>query len=67
MPREQVSEATSGSTLFTFLGYVFGPALFAQAVRASGGWALPMDAIAIQLAVVAALATPRVLRAQRRR
>lgn len=66
VPRAQVSEATSGSTLFTFLGYVFGPALFAQAVRASGGWALPMDAIAIQLAVVAALATPRVLRAQRR-
>lgn len=65
VPRNQVSEATSGSTVFTFLGYVFGPALFALAVPASGGWALPMDAIAIQLALVAALATPRVLRGGR--
>jgi MFS family permease len=62
VPREQVSEATSGSTLFTFLGYVAGPSLFAQGVRLSGGWNLPMDAIAIQLALVAALAMPRVLR-----
>lgn len=62
VPRAEVSEATSGSTVFTFLGYVFGPALFTLLVRHSGGWALPMDAIAIQLALVAALAAPRALR-----
>lgn len=62
VPRDQVSEATAGSTLFTFLGYVFGPALFALLVRLTGGWSLPMDLIALQLAAIAALAVPRVFR-----
>jgi MFS family permease len=62
VPREQVADATAGSTLFTFLGYVLGPALFAQGVWLSGGWDVPMHAVAIQLALVALLAAPRVLR-----
>jgi MFS family permease len=65
VPREQVADATAGSTLFTFLGYVLGPALFAQGVRLSGGWDVPMHAVAIQLALVALLAAPRVLRGGR--
>lgn len=62
VPPERVSEATSGSTVFTFLGYVFGPALLTFLVHHSGGWTLPMEAIAVQLALVAAIAAPRALR-----
>jgi MFS family permease len=65
VPRDRVSDATSGSTLFTFLGYVAGPALFALLVKASGGWGVPMIAIAVQLAVVAAVVAPRLLRSPR--
>lgn len=64
-PRDRVSDATSGSTLFTFLGYVAGPALFALLVRLSGGWGVPMIAIAAQLAVVSALVAPMLLRRSR--
>lgn len=65
VPRDRVSDATSGSTLFTFLGYVAGPALFALLVKASGGWGAPMIAIAVQLAAVSALVARRLLRSPR--
>lgn len=64
-PRDRVSDATSGSTLFTFLGYVAGPALFALLVRLTGGWGVPMIAIAAQLAAVSALVAPMLLRRSR--
>jgi MFS family permease len=62
VPRDRVSEATSGSTLLTFLGYVAGPAAFALLVKASGGWGLPMVAVALQLAAVTGLVAPVLLR-----
>jgi len=62
VPRDKVSDATSGSTLFTFLGYVAGPACFAILVRMSGGWGIPMIAIAAQLAAVSALVARALLR-----
>jgi len=64
VPREHVSDATSGSTLLTFLGYVAGPAIFALLVAASGGWGVPMVAVAAQLAVVTVLVAPVLLRRQ---
>jgi MFS family permease len=64
-PHDRVSDATSGSTLLTFLGYVAGPMLYGLLVTASGGWVLPMLAVAIQLAVVTLLVTPALLRASR--
>lgn len=64
-PRERISDATSGSTLLTFAGYVAGPALFALLVTLSGGWVVPMAAVALQLALVTALVTPALLRAAR--
>ncbi|WP_255467520.1 hypothetical protein [Roseomonas sp. HF4] len=42
-----------------------GPALFALLVRASGGWDLPMMAVAVQLGVVSLLVAPALLRAGR--
>ena len=54
-PPDRVSDVTSGTTLFVFLGYVAGPSLFAALVTLSGGWVAPMLAVAAQLAVVAAL------------
>jgi MFS family permease len=51
----QVAAATSGSTLFAFLGYLAGPALFALLVSASGSWRLGFLAAAAQLGLVAAL------------
>ena len=66
VPRDRISEATSGSTLLTFLGYVAGPAVFALLVKASGGWDLPLVAVAVQLAVVSALVAPALLREGRR-
>lgn len=54
-PPDRVADVTSGTTLFVFLGYVAGPSLFSVLVTLSGGWTLPMLAVAAQLAVVAAL------------
>jgi MFS family permease len=64
-PKDRISDATSGSTLLTFLGYVAGPALFGLLVTASGGWLVPMLAIAVQLVVVTLLVAPTLLRASR--
>lgn len=54
-PPDRVSDVTSGTTLFVFLGYVAGPSAFSVLVTFSGGWVLPLLAIAAQLALVAAL------------
>jgi hypothetical protein len=37
--REQVGEATSGATFFSFIGYVIGPAGFSLVVQATGSYA----------------------------
>ena len=50
---ETIVDATSGSTLVVFLGYVVGPSLFAAAVPV-WGWQVPFLIAAGQLAVVAA-------------
>lgn len=54
VPPEQIVTATAGSTLFTFLGYLAGPALFALGVWLSGGWTIPFVIAALQLGAVAA-------------
>jgi MFS family permease len=54
-PPDRVGDVTSGITLFVFLGYVAGPSIFSALVTLSGGWAVPMLAVAAQLALVAAL------------
>lgn len=50
-PRD-VAAATSGSTLFTFLGYLAAPALFALIVSLTGSWTLAFLVAAGQLGVV---------------
>lgn len=49
---ERVADATSGSTMFIFLGYVAGPSLFAAGVPLLG-WHLPFLLAGAQLAVMA--------------
>ncbi|WP_158537043.1 MFS transporter [Humitalea rosea] len=53
VPARDVSNATVGSTLFIFFGYLAAPAGFALIVSASGSWSLPLALFAGQLAVVA--------------
>jgi MFS family permease len=53
-PPERIADATSGSTLFTFLGYVAGPSLFALAVPYLG-WHIPFAIAGAQLALMAAV------------
>jgi MFS family permease len=50
-PPELVADATSGSTLFIFLGYVAGPSLFALAVPTLG-WQVPFALAGAQLALM---------------
>ncbi|MCO6418495.1 MFS transporter [Siccirubricoccus sp. KC 17139] len=54
-PPEHISDATSGSTLLVFCGYIAGPAGFYALVRASGGWDWPFLLVAAQLALAAGL------------
>ncbi len=54
-PPDRVSDVTSGTTLFIFLGYVAGPSVFSGLVTLTGGWMLPMLLVAAQLAVVSLL------------
>jgi MFS family permease len=53
VPPEAIASATSGSTLFTFLGYLAAPACFALLVSLSGSWTLPFVLIAVQLGGIA--------------
>ena len=55
-PPDEIADATSASTLFIFLGYVFAPSLFAFAVPLIG-WSWPYAIVATQLAVMAVVQT----------
>lgn len=55
-PPDRITDASSASTLFTFLGYVAGPSLFALAVP-HWGWHWPYVAVAGQLLLMAAVQT----------
>jgi MFS family permease len=49
VPPAEVAAATSGSTLFTFLGYLAAPALFALLISAGLGWGTAFAIVAAQL------------------
>jgi len=48
-PPAILSEATSGSTLVVFCGYIAGPAAFAALVPVLGGWEAPFQLVAALL------------------
>jgi MFS family permease len=52
-PPEKIAAATAGSSLFTFVAYLLGPAAFALTVSLSGSWALAFILCAVQLAATA--------------
>jgi len=52
-PTEKVADAAAGSTMISFCGYVFGPALFSIGVRFFGEWHTPYAIVAAQLALTA--------------
>jgi MFS family permease len=54
-PHGKVADATAGSTIFVFLGYVAGPSIFATLVSLTGSWMLPQILVAAQLLLVSAL------------
>jgi MFS family permease len=54
-PTGKVADATAGSTIFIFLGYVAGPSIFAALVSLTGSWTLPKILMAAQLLLVSAL------------
>jgi MFS family permease len=54
-PAGKVADATAGSTIFIFLGYVAGPSIFATLVSLTGSWALPQILVAAQLLLASAL------------
>lgn len=60
-PPDAVADATSGSTMLTFVGYVVGPSLFAAAVPVFG-WQVPFILAGAQLAVMALVQTGLMLR-----
>ncbi|MBN8889916.1 MAG: hypothetical protein BGP12_11035 [Rhodospirillales bacterium 70-18] len=60
-PPDRVADATSGSTLFIFLGYVAGPSLFALAVPWLG-WHIPFAIAGAQLALMAVVQTVILMR-----
>ncbi len=51
----KVADATAGSTIFVFLGYVAGPSIFATLVSLTGSWSLPQILTAAQLLLVSTL------------
>jgi len=63
-PPQRIADATSGSTLVVFLGYVAGPSLFAAAVPYLG-WHIPFVIAAGQLALMALAQTVLLLRGSR--
>ena len=58
---EAVADATSGSTIITFIGYVVGPSLFAALVP-HVGWRVAFMLVAAQLAAMAVVQTVLLLR-----
>jgi MFS family permease len=65
-PPDRVADATSGSTMFTFLGYVAGPSLFALAVPVFG-WSVPFVAVGVQIIAMGVLQTVILIRLGRDR
>jgi len=65
-PPDRVADATSGSTMFTFLGYVVGPSLFALAVPAYG-WSVPFVAVGVQMILMGVFQTFVLIRLGRAR
>ena len=62
-PPERIADATSGSTIFIFLGYVVAPSAFSALVSWTRDWRLPFLVIAAQLAAMALLQTALLARA----
>lgn len=60
-PPARIADATSGSTLLVFLGYVAGPSLFAAAVPV-WGWHVPFAIAAAQLAAMAVVQSALLVR-----
>ncbi len=65
-PPDRVADATSGSTMFTFLGYVAGPSLFALAVPLFG-WSVPFVAVGVQMILMGVFQTFVLIRLGRAR
>ena len=65
-PPDRVADATSGSTMVTFLGYVAGPSLFALAVPAFG-WSVPFVVVGGQIIAMGVLQTIILVRLERER
>jgi MFS family permease len=65
-PPERVADATAGSTMFTFCGYVAGPSLFALAVPLFG-WSVPFVAVGVQIILMGVLQTVILIRLARAR
>jgi MFS family permease len=63
-PPDRIVEATSGSVLITFLGYLCGPSIFSGLVTFSGGYRTAFLAIAVQLAAMAVLQMAVLVRRQ---
>jgi MFS family permease len=63
-PPDRVADATSGSTMFTFIGYVAGPSLFALAVP-SFGWSVPFVVVGVQIILMGVAQTVILLRLAR--
>lgn len=49
---DQIADATSGSNVFVFMGYVAGPSLFSVLVTVTGSWTVPFLMVAAQLAAM---------------
>jgi MFS family permease len=64
-PPGLVAEATAGSTVFVFLGYMVGPSLFASIVTWAG-WQPALLVMALQLAAMACVQAALLLRTARR-
>ena len=62
-PPERIADATSGSTMFIFMGYVVAPSVFSLLVSWTGDWRIPFLLVAAQLAFMALLQTALLLRA----
>lgn len=58
----QVMEATSGSSVFTFLGYMAGPSLFSLLVTLTGEWRTAFLVVAAQLAAMSVIQAAILLR-----
>jgi MFS family permease len=61
-PQDRISDATAGSTMFIFMGYVVAPSVFSFLVSWTGSWRIPLLLIAAQLALMALLQTGLLIR-----